>query len=70
MIDIIPTFKPGDLPPIGYREWHEWAEVQALAGLVQRQCPACKLWLFPQETTQKTCRARKNGEHFSPYKRQ
>ena len=26
-------YKPGDPPPTGYLEWHEWAEVQRKAGL-------------------------------------
>ena len=36
-------------PPSGYREWHEWAEVQYNAGLRQKRCFVCKLWKFPQE---------------------
>lgn len=31
------TYKPGDLPPTGYLEWHEWAEVQRKAVKLVRQ---------------------------------
>lgn len=48
-LEIMPVFKPGDPPPAGYCEWHEWARVQHAAGLRQRQCPKCKLWRYPQE---------------------
>lgn len=41
--------KPGDPAPSGYAHWHAWAEVQTKAGIHQRQCPGCGLWLFPQE---------------------
>lgn len=44
-----PEFKPGDLPPEGYLAWHEWAEVQRKAGIVQVQCGKCGLWKTPQE---------------------
>lgn len=43
------TYKPGDLPPEGYLEWHEWAEVQRKAGIKQVQCGRCGLWKTPQE---------------------
>ena len=43
------TYKPGDLPPTGYLEWHEWAEVQRKAGIKQRQCGKCGKWKTPQE---------------------
>lgn len=46
---IMPTYKPGDLPPQGYLQWHEWAEVQRKAGIKQVQCPTCALWQTPQE---------------------
>lgn len=39
----------GTLPPTGYNEWHEWAEIQHRAGLRQVQCGFCGLWKFPQE---------------------
>lgn len=42
-------YKPGDPPPEGYLQWHAWADVQAEAGLEQRQCCDCSLWKFPQE---------------------
>jgi ribosomal protein S27AE len=45
----MPDYKPGDLPPEGYLQWHEWAEVQRKAGIKQRQCPTCGLWRTPQE---------------------
>ena len=32
-------YKPGDLPPEGYLEWHEWAEVQRKAGIKQIRVP-------------------------------
>lgn len=46
---VMPHFKPGDLPPEGYLQWHEWAEVQRKAGIRQVQCPTCALWKTPQE---------------------
>jgi len=46
---IMSTYKPGDLPPEGYLQWHEWAEVQRKAGIKQVQCPTCSLWQTPQE---------------------
>jgi hypothetical protein len=46
---VMPDYKPGDLPPEGYLQWHEWAEVQRKAGIKQRQCPTCGLWRTPQE---------------------
>ncbi len=39
----------GTLPPRGYNEWHEWAEIQHKAGLRQETCGQCCLWKFPQE---------------------
>jgi hypothetical protein len=46
---VMPTYKPGDLPPKGYLQWHEWAEVQRKAGIKPVQCPVCGLWKTPQE---------------------
>jgi len=46
---VMPDYKPGDLPPEGYLQWHEWAEVQRKAGIKQVQCPTCCLWRTPQE---------------------
>lgn len=43
------TYKPGDLPPEGYLQWHEWARVQHAAGLRQSRCGRCGLWKYPQE---------------------
>jgi hypothetical protein len=56
-IDIMPIFKAGDPPPEGngYLEWHEWAEVQLAAGLLQTQCPRCGRWNFPQEIEIHNC---------------
>ena len=42
------TYKPGDLPPEGYVQWHEWAHVQYKAGLRQKKVDG--KWYFPQET--------------------
>jgi hypothetical protein len=42
-------YKPGDLPPKGYLEWHEWADVQHKAGIKQFRCKRCGKWLTPQE---------------------
>lgn len=39
----------GSPPPSGYLAWHEWAEVQAAAGLEQSRCEVCGRWQFPQE---------------------
>lgn len=52
-IHVIPDFKPGDPPPEGYCEWHEWAEVQSKAGLKQQRCCRCSKWKFPQELSGK-----------------
>lgn len=49
IVHIIPDFKPGDPPPSGYIEWHEWAHVQTKARLRQEQCGRCSLWRFPPE---------------------
>lgn len=43
------NYKPGDQPPEGYLDWHDWAEVQARAGLKQQQCGRCLKGRFPQE---------------------
>lgn len=48
-------YKPGDAPPRGYLNWHAWAEVQANAGLQQKQCSQCGLWRFPQELNGDAC---------------
>jgi len=42
-------------PPTEYLAWHEWAEAQVKAGRKQKQCPGCKLWLFPQEKRVHKC---------------
>lgn len=46
---VMPEYKPGDLPPEGYLQWHEWAEVQRKAGIKQVECPTCGRWNTPQE---------------------
>lgn len=45
----MPTYKPSDLPPEGYLQWHEWADVQRRAGIKQVECPSCSKWQTPQE---------------------
>ena len=42
-------YKPGDLPPPGYNDWHAWARVQCEAGLRQVRCWHCSEYKFPQE---------------------
>jgi hypothetical protein len=42
-------YMPGDPPPEGYLEWHEWAAVQHRAGLRQQQCCDCSQWRYPHE---------------------
>lgn len=48
---VMPRFKVGDPAPSGYLEWHEWADVQAKAGLKQLFCGQCSggKWVFPFE---------------------
>ncbi len=43
MLDVGGEYKPGDPPPDGYCDWHEWADVQAKAGLKYKGvvCKAC-----------------------------
>ena len=48
-LDDAGTYKPGDQPPTGYMQWHEWARRQHNAGLRQRVCPRCSKWAYPQE---------------------
>lgn len=43
------SYAPGDPAPEGYLAWHEWANVQAKAGLKQVECGRCCRWKFPQE---------------------
>lgn len=47
-------FKPGDPPPSGYNEWHEWAEVQHEAGLRQKKCAKCGKLKWPQQMSNQT----------------
>jgi len=46
---VMPKFNPGDLPPSGYLEWHEWADVQRKAGIKQSCCTRCCKLKTPQE---------------------
>lgn len=55
-IDITPKFKAGDPEPTSYLDWHEWARVQAAAGLKQRQCKKCNKWRYPQDLKNGVCR--------------
>jgi len=48
------TYMPGDLPPEGYLQKHEWADVQLKSGLRQKECGKCSKWKFPQELSDKT----------------
>ena len=48
-IDDAGSYQPGDLPPEGYLQWHEWAEVQRKAGIKQVECGMCSKWQTPQE---------------------
>lgn len=49
VLSIAGDYKPGDPPPAGYADWHEWAKVQDRAKLKQEPCGLCGLWRFPQE---------------------
>lgn len=49
ILSVVGQYKPGDPPPTGYNDWHEWAEVQHKAGLRQKLCGRCSLWCYPQE---------------------
>lgn len=42
-------YERGALRPQGYNAFFDWAKDQGRAGLSQRRCPECKLFLFPQE---------------------
>ena len=42
-------YKPGDPPPSGYNDRHEWARVQDRAGRKQQRCSRCRLLQYPQE---------------------
>lgn len=46
--------KPGDLPPTGYNDWHEWVNVQYKAELRQVACGICGKVKFPQELSSDT----------------
>ena len=47
--ETVGNYQPGDQPPAGYANWHEWAAVQHKAGLRQLRCEQCRLCKFPQE---------------------
>jgi hypothetical protein len=49
VLTVAGDYKPGDQPPTGYLDWHEWAEVQHKAGLRQTECGRCGKWKYPQE---------------------
>ena len=37
-LSYVGDYKPGDPPPTGYCDWHEWARIQDKAGLRQVRC--------------------------------
>lgn len=47
-------YKPGDPPPTGYFQWHDWAAVQDKAGYRQRPCAGCGRYLFPRSLAMTT----------------
>lgn len=61
-------YKAGDLPPVGYNDWFDWAKVQEKAGLRQVSCGKCGKVKYPQELSDKTieCKYRetKHGTVF------
>lgn len=67
-IDYVGNYKPGDLPPSGYCDWHEWATVQHNAGLRQQRCGICSRLGFPQELSDKTITHKdsRGKRHHSP----
>lgn len=48
-LSFVGQYKPGDPPPSGYCDWHEWARVQHKAGLRQKRCDRCCRLRFPPE---------------------
>ena len=56
VLTVAGDYKPGDQPPTGYIDWHEWAEVQHKAGLRQKECGRCGKWKYPQELSDQTDR--------------
>ena len=52
ILTVTPDFKPGDPPPVGYLDWHAWADVQEKAGLSQVKCCMCGKWKYPQELSE------------------
>lgn len=67
ILTVSPEFKVGDMPPAGYLDWHEWAEVQHKAGLRQVECGACGKWQYPQQLSGKNtefmAKDRRGKEH-------
>ena len=53
-LDVSGSYKPGEQPPTGYMNWHEWASVQHKAGLRQARCGKCSLMKYPQELSGET----------------
>ncbi len=43
------TYQPGDMPPVGYGAWDDWAKAQIKGGLRQARCRATGKYEFPQE---------------------
>lgn len=66
-LDGTQDFHPGDPPPVGYLDWHEWAQVQTAAGLEQERCCRCSRFKFPQELSSRRIECRyfdnKGAEH-------
>lgn len=54
ILTVVSNYKAGDLPPEGYLEWHEWAEVQRRSGIKQVTCGKCGVWNTPQELSDST----------------
>ena len=48
-LSVCDDYAPGDPPPTGYNDWHEWAAVQEKAGLRQQKCEVCGKFRYPQE---------------------
>ena len=48
-LSVCDDYEPGDPPPAGYNDWHEWANVQYKAGLRPVRCDQCGRFKFPQE---------------------
>ena len=53
ILSFVGDYEPGDQPPTGYMDWHEWAMVQHKAGLRQARCCRCSRLKFSQELSWK-----------------